>query len=102
MSFERFPESGSSRLCGAAGACVTVHAFTSDEETAMADSDLTLQSVRAMAEAIGMTRLTDTHLEELRRATQSARARRSALPVERITPADEPAHVFRPGAEDAR
>ena len=48
-----------------------------------------------MAAEIGMTRLTDGHLQELLRATRTARARRAALPIGNLIPADEPAHVFR-------
>lgn len=58
--------------------------------------DLTLEEVRAMAAEIGLTRLTDAHLQELLRATRVARARRAALPIATLVPADEPAHVFRP------
>ena len=47
-----------------------------------------------MAAEIGMTRLTDGHLQELLRATRTARARRAALPIGSLTPAEEPAHVF--------
>jgi len=57
--------------------------------------ELTLEEVRRMAAEIGLTRLTDEHLQQLLRATQAARARRAALPVATLTPADEPAHVFR-------
>ena len=57
--------------------------------------DLTLEEVRAMAAEIGLTRLTDAHLQELLRATRVARARRAALPIATLRPADEPAHVFR-------
>ncbi|HEY7743386.1 MAG TPA: hypothetical protein VIA19_10100 [Burkholderiales bacterium] len=58
--------------------------------------DLTLEQVRSMAAEIGLTHLTDSHLQELLRATRVARARRAALPVATLRPADEPAHVFRP------
>ena len=58
--------------------------------------DLTLDQIRAMAAEIGLTRLTEEHLQQLLRATQAARARRAALPVATLGPADEPAHVFRP------
>ena len=68
----------------------------------MADDDLTLDHVRKMAAEIGMTRLGDEHLQQLLRATRVARVRRTALPVADITPADEPAHVFRLDAEAAR
>jgi hypothetical protein len=57
--------------------------------------ELTLEEVRAMAAEIGLTRLTDEHLQQLLRATRVARARRAALPVATLAPADEPAHVFR-------
>lgn len=66
----------------------------------MADDSLMLDEVRRMAEKIGMTRFTDEHLQQLLRATKTARARREALPIAELTPADEPAHVFRLGAED--
>jgi len=58
--------------------------------------DLTLEEIRGMAAAIGLTRLTEEHLQQLLRATQAARARRAALPIATLSPADEPAHVFRP------
>lgn len=68
----------------------------------MADHPLTLDEVKSMAAEIGMTRLTDEHLQQLLRATQVARARRATLPVANLGPADEPAHVFRLAAEDSR
>lgn len=61
----------------------------------MPDDKLSLDEIRRMAAEIGMTRLSDKHLQELLRATQTARARRAALPFASLTPADEPAHVFR-------
>jgi len=66
----------------------------------MVDDSLTLEEVRRMAAEIGMSRLTDEHLQQLLRATRAARARREALPSGALTPADEPAHVFRAGVED--
>jgi len=66
----------------------------------MPDDSLTLDEIRRMAAEIGMTRLTDQHLQELLRATRIARARRAALPIGNFGPADEPAHVFR--LEDIR
>lgn len=57
--------------------------------------DITPEEVRRMAQDIGLTRLTDDHLQQLTRATRTARARRAALPTAGLTPADEPAHVFR-------
>jgi len=50
-----------------------------------------------MAAEIGLARLTEAHLQELLRATRAARARRAALPVATLVPADEPSHVFHPG-----
>ena len=61
----------------------------------MADDNLTLEEVRRMAAEIGMTRLTGEHLQQLLRATRAARARRGTLAAAELTPADEPAHVFR-------
>ena len=61
----------------------------------MSDDTLALDEIRTMAAEIGMIRLTDAHLQELLRATRTARARRAALPIGSLTPADEPAHVFR-------
>jgi hypothetical protein len=58
-------------------------------------NDITLEQVRRMAEDIGMTRLNDGELQQLLRATRTARGRRAALPTADLTPADEPAHVFR-------
>jgi hypothetical protein len=60
----------------------------------------TSDEIRAMASDIGLTRLTDEHLQQLLKATRTAQARRAALPVSRLVPADEPAHVFR--AEDGQ
>ena len=61
----------------------------------MPDDSLTLDEVRRMAAEIGMTRLTDEHLQQLLRATRTARARRATLPIGSLGPADEPMHVFR-------
>ena len=68
----------------------------------MAQESLTLDEVRTMAAEVGLARYTDEHLQQLLRATNAARARRKALPLDEITPADEPAHVFRLAAEDER
>ena len=59
----------------------------------MPEEDLTIQEVKKLAAEIGMTRLTDEHLQQLLRATKAARARREALAVD-LGPADEPAHVY--------
>ena len=61
----------------------------------MSDADLSLDDIRRMAAEVGMTSLTDEHLQQLLRATRAARARRAALPIATLTPADEPMHVFR-------
>ena len=61
----------------------------------MADDNLTLDEIRRLAAEIGLTRLTDEHLQQLLRATRIARARRAVLPVAGLAPADEPAHVYR-------
>jgi hypothetical protein len=61
----------------------------------MSDDSLSLDEIRRMAAEIGMTRLTDGHLQELLRATRIARVRRASLPIGNLSPADEPAHVFR-------
>jgi hypothetical protein len=61
----------------------------------MADDTLTPDEIRKMAAEIGMNRLTDEHLQQLTRATRTARARRAALPLANLEPADEPAHVYR-------
>ena len=57
--------------------------------------EITLETVRNMANDAGLTRLNDEHLQQLLRATRTAQARRAALPTADLTPADEPAHVFR-------
>jgi hypothetical protein len=61
----------------------------------MPDDGLTLDEIRRMAAEIGMTRLSGEHLQELLRATRVARARRAVLPTGNLSPADEPAHMFR-------
>ena len=57
--------------------------------------DLTLDEIRRMAAEIGLTRLSDAHLQQLLKATRVARARRATLPFTPLVPADEPAHVYR-------
>ena len=61
----------------------------------MSDDNFSPDEIRKMAAEIGLTRLTDEHVQQLLNATRTARARRAALPVGNLTPADEPAHVFR-------
>ena len=60
--------------------------------------ELTLAEIRKLADDIGMTRLTEEHVEQLARATRAAQARRAALPLDTLAPADEPAHIYRPAA----
>ena len=57
-------------------------------------SEPSLAEIRRMAAEIGLTRLTDEHLNQLLRATRTAQQRRAALPTADLTPADEPGHVF--------
>lgn len=64
--------------------------------------EITIEEIRRMAAAAGLTRLTDEHLQQLLRATRLAQQRRTALPTADITPADEPAHVFCADRHDAR
>jgi hypothetical protein len=66
----------------------------------MGGDGLTIDDVRTMAADIGMTHLTDEHLEQLLRATKLAQARRSVITSAKLTPADEPAHVFRLGEDN--
>ncbi|MPZ45140.1 MAG: hypothetical protein GEV05_17445 [Betaproteobacteria bacterium] len=60
----------------------------------MAEGALCLDDIRRMAAEIGLTHLTQTHLEELLRATQASQKRRAKLPIDELVYADEPAHVF--------
>ena len=55
---------------------------------------LTLEDIRRMSADIGLTHLTQAHLEELLRATQASQTRRAKLPIDELVYADEPAHVF--------
>lgn len=60
----------------------------------MASDNLTADDVRKMAEDIGLTNLSDAHLQDLLRATNAARARRASMRNDTLTFSDEPAHVF--------
>jgi hypothetical protein len=55
---------------------------------------LTLDDIRRMAAEIGMTRLSDAHLEALLSATQASQTRRGKLRIDELVYSDEPAHVF--------
>jgi hypothetical protein len=62
--------------------------------SAPAQVELTLEDVRRMALAAGLTRFDQAQLEALLRAARAAQARRGQLDSARLTYADEPAHVF--------
>ena len=68
----------------------------------MANDNPSMDDVRKMAADIGMSRLSETHLQELLRATKTARARRSSLHNDTLTYADEPSQVFSLTAGDAK
>ena len=68
----------------------------------MAGNELTLDDIRRMAAEIGLTRLTEEHLQQLLVSTKQARARRDALPIAGLVPADEPSHVFRLDPKEGR
>jgi len=63
--------------------------------------EISLEEMRGMAADIGLTHLTDEHLQQLLRAAKVAQSRRKMLPTADLTPADEPAHVFRLGNMEA-
>jgi hypothetical protein len=64
----------------------------------MASKEQDLAQLKLRAEAIGLTCLTDAHLEQLQRAAVSI-GKRKALLTMPLTVADEPAHVFSLKAE---
>lgn len=64
------------------------------KENTMAEEKLTLEAVKKLAADVGMTRLTDAHLQELTRATEFAHARRKTLATATLTYVDEPAHIL--------
>jgi hypothetical protein len=57
-------------------------------------NEIGTDEIRRMAAEIGLTRLTDEHLQALARATQIAKTRAAKLPFADLVYADEPAHVF--------
>jgi hypothetical protein len=62
----------------------------------MADADRYDEArTRQLAESLGLTRLLPEHLEQLHKAAAVSAARRRALDHAALTPADEPAHLFR-------
>ena len=60
----------------------------------MQDDDLKPADLKKMAAEVGLTKLTEEHLQQLLRATNAARAHRARLGGSVLGPADEPAHVF--------
>ena len=52
-----------------------------------------LDDLKQRAEAVGLTRLTDKHLQQLQRATERSRRQKANLTIP-LSVADEPAHVF--------
>ena len=60
----------------------------------MAQAVLTLDDIRRMAADIGLTRFSEPQLQELLSATRVSLERRGKLKSDRLTYADEPAHVF--------
>ena len=58
-------------------------------------NELTPDEAKAIAADMGLTRLTNEHLEQFTRAARAARARRASLKSETLEGSDEPAHVFR-------
>ena len=58
----------------------------------MSDTD-DLGDLKLRAAAVGLTRLTDKHLQQLQRATAQSKSNAAKLRIA-LTVADEPAHVF--------
>jgi hypothetical protein len=58
----------------------------------MSDKD-DLDDLKQRAAAVGLTRLTDMHLQQLQRATKRIRQQQANLTVA-LSVADEPAHVY--------
>jgi hypothetical protein len=63
----------------------------------MSIAALSIDEVRRMAAAINWDSLTEEQLQQLTRAANVAHTRRGSLPFASLTPADEPAHVYRLG-----
>jgi hypothetical protein len=67
----------------------------------MPNDDLTLDQIRKLAAETGLEQFSEEHLQQLLRATNIARARRKKLGIDRLTYADEPAHVYRIAEQEA-
>ena len=50
---------------------------------------------RKLADALGLDKLTEKHLQQLLNAMRVAAVRRSLLDTDSLSPADESAHLFR-------
>lgn len=68
----------------------------------MANTDLTLDQIRILAAQAGLDRFTDEQLQQLMRTTNASRARVRKMGLEKLTYADEPAHVFDADAQGSR
>jgi hypothetical protein len=64
----------------------------------MASNEQDLAQLKQRAAAIGLTCLTDAHLEQLQRAAAGIGKRKAQLTIP-LSVADEPAHVFSLKAE---
>lgn len=53
------------------------------------------EEARKLAGALGLDKLSEVHLKQLLNASRVAAARRSLLNTDTLSPADEPALVFR-------
>lgn len=64
----------------------------------MTEAKIDRAELKKRAAEIGLTGLTDKHLEQLERATAGARQRKSQLPDD-LHFSDEPAHIYRANGE---
>lgn len=67
----------------------------------MGTTDLTLEQVRVLAAQAGLDRFTDEQLQQLMRTTNASRARVQKMGLDKLTYADEPAHVFHSDVQGA-
>jgi mannitol/fructose-specific phosphotransferase system IIA component len=63
----------------------------------MNDNPLTLDQVQALAAAIGLTHLSQEHLQQLQQVTNVKRNQDLAALLKDLDPADEPASAFTAG-----
>jgi hypothetical protein len=76
------------------GWCTIRSGSSQTEGTEMSANNLTPDEIRTMAERIGLSRLTEAHLLQLRQVINAKQAQRAAQPEVLLMPADEPANVF--------